>query len=326
MRILFVLSIFVLSMFSSCSAQEAMVEREVVPLSAVAAPEIPESVSFADELVVFNRYDLRERIDREIISFCYMHSTSLLMMKRANRYLPEVEKILKEERVPDDFKYLMLIESNANPLSVSGAGAAGLWQFMTTTAKEYGLEVTSTVDERYNVALSTRAACAYLRDAYQKLGTWTAAAASYNAGQAAIKRQLEAQGAESTLDLYLNSETSRYLFRIMAAKVIMSNPEDFGFIFRTDQLYPPFEYSTLVVSTPIADLSQWAKEHKITYQQLRDANLWLRGKSLENKSGKRYEIRILSEKSIYYRSGDTRCFLPCCHPSYSTKGATISSN
>lgn len=312
MKLILFFAVVLLQPLTACSAQGVLPEDAGIGHAQVIVPEIPESVPFADETVVFDRYDLRERIDRELVSFCYMHSTTLLIMKRANRYLPEVEKILEEEGIPDDFKYLMIIESNANPLSVSGVGAAGLWQFMESTAKEYGLEVSPSVDERYNVEKATRAACRYLRDAYSKTGSWFAAAASYNAGQARIAGQLQAQGVESALDLYLTGETSRYMFRIMAAKVILGNPVAYGFFVRNDQLYPPFEYKTVTVSTPIADLPKWAKEHGVTYKQLRDANPWLRKQELINKSGKRYEIRILSKKSIYPDVGSTRCNLPYC--------------
>lgn len=313
MKSLFLVASLFCVIFTSCGARELSTLHTDAGPSAVISPELPDSFLFIDEMVVFNRYDLRERIDRELISFSYMHSTTLLMIKRANRYLPEVEQILREENIPDDFKYLMLIESNANPLSVSGVGAVGLWQFMESTAKEYGLEVTSTVDERYHVAKSTRAACAYLRDARAKLGSWTAAAASYNAGQAGISRQLQDQHEENVLDLHLNTETSRYLFRIMAAKIILNNPGDYGFAFRTDQLYPPYRYKTVVVDTAITDLPQWAKSQGINYARLRDANPWLRRKELVNKTGKKYEIRILTDESIYYDTDDTRCHLPCCH-------------
>lgn len=297
---------------TSCRAEGVEGSRGDEMFSLVQSPEIPEEVVFADETVSFDRYDLRERMDRELISFCYMHSTTLLMIKRANRYLPEVERILREEGLPDDFKYLMLIESNCNPLSVSGVGAAGLWQFMPATAREYGLEVSSTVDERYHIEKSTRAACAYLRDAYRKTGCWFAAAASYNAGQGGIVKQMQRQDAATALDIYLNSETSRYMFRIMAAKVILSEPERYGFCFRPDQLYPPFDYTVVMVDTAVADWALWAKQHKITYAQLRDANPWIRSHELVNKSGKRYEIRILTEKFIRYDIDDIRCLLPHC--------------
>ncbi|MGM9805837.1 MAG: lytic transglycosylase domain-containing protein [Candidatus Aphodosoma sp.] len=312
MKLFFIFTAVLLQSLTSCSASGAMSQDARTAHVQVIAPDMPHSVEFAGETVVFDRYDLRERIDRELISFCYMHSTTLLVMKRANRYLPEVEKILKEEGIPDDFKYLMIIESNANPLSLSGAGAAGLWQFMESTARECGLEVTSSVDERYHTEKATRAACRYIRAAYNNTGSWFAAAASYNAGQGRIVTQLQKQYTDNALDLYLTSETSRYVFRIMAAKIILNDPAAYGFVVRDDQLYPPFEYSVVTVNTAIADLPAWAKEHGVTYKQLRDANPWLRKHELINKSGKRYEIRILSDESIYPDYGNIRCHLPCC--------------
>lgn len=312
MKLFFIFTAVLLQSLTSCGASGAMSQDVRTAHVQVIAPDMPHSVEFAGETVVFDRYDLRERIDRELISFCYMHSTTLLVMKRANRYLPEVEKILKEEGIPDDFKYLMIIESNVNPLSLSGAGAAGLWQFMESTAREYGLEVTSSVDERYHTEKATRAACRYIRSAYNNTGSWFAAAASYNAGQGRIATQLQKQYTDNALDLYLTSETSRYVFRIMAAKIILNDPAAYGFVVRDDQLYPPFEYSVVTVNTAIADLPAWAKEHGVTYKQLRDANPWLRKHELINKPGKRYEIRILSDESIYPDYGNIRCYLPCC--------------
>lgn len=312
MRSILLSSLMFFCLFSSCTAAEESTQNTTLKQSVVVSPAVPEQVVFAGTTVTFDRYDYYERIDRELISFCYMHSTSLLMMKRANRYLPEVEKILAEERIPDDMKYLMLIESNCNPLAISGAGAVGLWQFMPATAKEYGLEVGTTVDERYNVDKSTRAACRYLRAAYEKTGSWFAAAMSYNAGQGAILAQLRRQKVTDAMDLYLNSETSRYVFRILAAKIIMNNPLKYGFCITTDQLYPPFRYSTVSVDSTITDLPQWALNHGITYKQLRDVNPWLRRQELANKSGKKYEIRIISDDSKYQMRNTVECNLPHC--------------
>ncbi len=273
--------------------------------AAVVAPHIPDEATFAGERLRLDRYDLRERMDRELISFCYMHSSTLLIIKRANRYFPVVEPILRECGVPEDFKYLMAIESSLLVQTVSPAGAAGLWQFMESTGREYGLEVNSNVDERFNVEKSTRAACAYLKEAYAKYGDWWSVAASYNAGQGRITKELEHQGEESALDLWLNTETSRYMFRIMALKAIMEAPRDYGFIISPTQLYPPLEYDTVSVSTGIESLSAWAEEHGVSYYQLKDANRWLRGRGLTNKSGKRYEILIIRPESAHYDPEET---------------------
>lgn len=268
--------------------------------AAVVAPKIPDSATFAGETLRLDRYDLRERMDRELISFCYMHSSTLLIIKRANRYFPVVEPILKECGVPDDFKYLMAIESSLLVQTVSPAGAAGLWQFMESTGREYGLEVNSNVDERFNVEKSTRAACAYLKEAYARYGDWWSVAAAYNAGQGRITRELERQGENSALDLWLNTETSRYMFRIMALKTIMESPQEYGFRLTPAQLYPPLAYDTVSVTTGIVSLSEWAAQHGVSYYQLKDANRWFRGSSLINKSGKKYDILIIRQESAHY--------------------------
>lgn len=188
---LFLLTI-VLASTISCSGnnQDTIAYNNTTAHAPVLSPEIPTSINFAGVTTDLTRYDLRERLDREIISICYMHTVSLLTFKRANRFISEVERILAEENIPDDFKYLMLIESNADQLARSYVGAAGIWQFMESTGKEYGLEVNKEVDERYNIELATHAACKYLRDAYNKYGDWYSVAASYNAGQGKISKEL----------------------------------------------------------------------------------------------------------------------------------------
>ena len=191
--------------------------------------DIPEYVVFAGDTLDIRRYDLRERYDREQLSFMYMHSSSLQIVRRANRYFPIIEPILKREGVPDDFKYLAVIESSLNPLAYSPAKAAGMWQFLASTGKEYGLEVSEEVDERYHVEKATVAACRYLKDARERLGSWVNAAAAYNAGLNRISGEQEKQRVESALDMRLVSETSRYVFRIMAAKAFLEDPQRFGF-------------------------------------------------------------------------------------------------
>ena len=182
------------------------------------SPQVPESIMFCGKKIDLTRFDRHERMDRELLAFAYMHSTSLQTIKRANRYFPIVEPILKEHGIPDDFKYLMAIESNCSPLARSHAGASGLWQFMQTTGREYGLEVNKNIDERYHVEKSTVAACKYIKAAYKKYNDWIAVAASYNGGQAHIAGQMEKQQVDETLDLHLVEETARYVYRIIAAK------------------------------------------------------------------------------------------------------------
>jgi hypothetical protein len=254
--------------------------------------EVPSSVTFCGKSIDLTRYDRYERMDRELLAFTYMHSTSIQMIKKANRYFPIVEPILKANGIPDDFKYLMVIESNLNPNARSGAGAAGLWQFMQTTGREYGLEVNKNIDERYHVEKATEAACKYLKDAYDKYQDWIAVAASYNAGQARISTQFEKQQVNDMLDLFLVEETARYVYRIIAAKIMFSNPSAFGFRLRTKDLYMPIPYKEVTVNTGISNLAEWAKKQGITYALLKNMNPWLRDNFLQNVSKRTYTLKI----------------------------------
>lgn len=254
--------------------------------------EVPSSVTFCGKSIDLTRYDRYERMDRELLAFTYMHSTSIQMIKKANRYFPIVEPILKANGIPDDFKYLMVIESNLNPNAQSGAGAAGLWQFMQTTGREYGLEVNKNIDERYHVEKATEAACKYLKDAYDKYQDWIAVAASYNAGQARISSQFEKQQVNDMLDLFLVEETARYVYRIIAAKIMFSNPSAFGFRLRTKDLYMPIPYKEVTVNTGISNLAEWAKKQGITYALLKNMNPWLRDNFLQNVSKRTYTLKI----------------------------------
>lgn len=266
----------------------------------VTPPTVPAQATFDGETIDLRRYDRRERMDREMMAFTYMHSTTMLLIKRANRYFPIIEPILKANGIPDDFKYLMVIESNLNNIARSPAGAAGLWQFMPATGREFGLEVNENVDERYNIEKATVAACKYFKQAYAKYGDWMAVSAAYNAGQARISSQLERQLASHAMDLWLVEETSRYMFRLLAAKEIFSNPERYGFLLKREHLYPQIPYKKVTVNTPIDNLSDFAKKQGITYAQLRDANPWLRETSLKNKSGKTYVLLIPTQEGMYY--------------------------
>ena len=254
--------------------------------------EVPSSVTFCGKSIDLTRYDRYERMDRELLAFTYMHSTSIQMIKKANRYFPIVEPILKANGIPDDFKYLMVIESNLNPNARSSAGAAGLWQFMQTTGREYGLEVNKNIDERYHVEKATEAACKYLKDAYDKYQDWIAVAASYNAGQARISTQFEKQQVNDMLDLFLVEETARYVYRIIAAKIMFSNPSAFGFRLRTKDLYMPIPYKEVTVNTGISNLAEWAKKQGITYSLLKNMNPWLRDNFLQNVSKRTYTLKI----------------------------------
>lgn len=260
-------------------------------LAQTTPPSVPESYVFAGQTVSFSRPDMYERMDRELITFTYMHSTSTLMLKRSGKIFPIVEPILREYGIPDDIKYIMVIESNLDPTSVSRAGAAGLWQFMTASARERGLEVNANVDERYNTEKATRAACKYLKEAYAKYGDWLTVAASYNAGQGGISARLKNQRQKKATDLWLAEETSRYMFRVMAAKMLFESPESFGF--SVNERYGdrrPKEFVT--VTEEIPDLVQFAIDHGVSYADLKRANLWLRESKLNNSSHKAYEIII----------------------------------
>lgn len=255
------------------------------------APRVPDFVEFAGQTYRFDRPDLYERMDRELINFTYGHTNSTLMLKRAGRIFRQIVPILKENGVPEDLKYLMAIESNLDPKAYSTAGAAGLWQFMKATGQQYGLEVGSEVDERYNIEKATVAACKYLKEAYAKYGDWMTVAASYNAGQGGISKRISDQRQKKAMDLFLPTETSRYMFRILTAKYFFEHPEDFGFhVTDTYPYLPPKE--TVTVSEPIPNLTDFAEEHGTTYFFLKEANLWLRSDKLTNKAAKTYQIII----------------------------------
>ena len=261
------------------------------------APSVPKMIVFAGDTIRFDRQDIYERMDRELISFTYMHTNSTLMLKRSKRIFAKVVPILRANGVPEDLKYLMAIESNFDPKALSSAGAAGLWQFTKSTAKEYGLEVSSEVDERYHIEKETVAACKYLLKAYDKYGDWMTVAASYNGGQNGISKRIENQRQRKAMDLWLVEETSRYMFRILAAKMFFEDPTSFGFYVREKDKYPvePKPKETVSVSGPIENLVDFAEEHGIRYATLKGGNLWLRDSKLTNKAGKTYEIVIPRE-------------------------------
>ena len=266
------------------------------------SPQVPESIMFCGKEIDLTRFDRHERMDRELLAFTYMHSTSLQTIKRANRYFPIVEPILKEHGIPDDFKYLMAIESNCSPLARSHVGASGLWQFMQTTGREYGLEVNKNIDERYHVEKSTVAACKYIKNAYNKYKDWIAVAAAYNGGQARIAKQMESQQIDETLDLYLVEETARYVYRIIAAKIMFSNPAAFGFRLKASDLYMQVPYKEITVTTGITNLAEWAKKQGTTYALLKNLNPWLRDNFLQNVSGRTYHIKVPIPEKMHYNA------------------------
>ena len=255
------------------------------------APQVPQFIEFAGQTYRFDRPDLYERMDRELIAFTYGHTNSILMLKRAERMFSIVVPILKKNGVPEDLKYLMAIECNLDPKSVSTAGAAGPWQFLKATGRSYGLEVADEVDERYHIEKSTEAACKYLKEAYARFGDWMTVAASYNAGQGGISQRVTNQRQKKAMDLFLPAETSRYMFRILTAKYFFENPEAFGFHVEDAYTYPAVK-EVATVSEPIPNLTDFAEEHGTTYFFLKEANLWLRSDKLTNKASKTYKIVI----------------------------------
>lgn len=258
---------------------------------------LPNNMTFAGEKVPLQDTDVRERLDREIHVNTYWHSNMLLMIKKANRFFSEIAPLLKKYNLPDDFKYLAVAESGLDNVT-SSAGASGFWQFMKATGKQYGLEINSYVDERYNLELATKVAAQYLLNSKELFGSWTNAAAAYNAGNAGISKQMKRQDATDYYSLLLNSETSRYVFRILAFKEILSNPEKYGFYVDQQDLYQPIPTNTIVVDTPIEDFAKFAKQQGINYKILKIHNPWLRDTFLKNASRKKYYIKI--PKPGYY--------------------------
>lgn len=257
----------------------------------VFAMPLPKNLTFAGENVPLNDLFVRENLDREILVNTYWHSNTFLFQKRANRWFPLIEKILEKNGMPDDFKYLALIESGLDNVR-SPAGAAGFWQFMKGTAKGYDLEINDKVDERYNLEKSTEAACKYLKIAYKQFGSWSLAAASYNMGKGGLNNQLTKQDVDSYYDLYLNKETSRYVYRILAAKLILSNSENFGFNIRESELYHPYKTYTVTVDSSISNLPQFAIQNGTNYATLRALNPWIRAYELPNYNNKTYKFKF----------------------------------
>ena len=253
--------------------------------------EIPDKITFAGEQVPLQKSDVFERFEREIYVNAYWQSNMILMMKRSAKYLPTIEKILREQNIPDDFKYLVAAESGFMNV-VSPAGARGFWQLMPATAKESGLEVNNDVDERYHLEKSTIAACKYIKSAYANFGNWTSVAASYNMGIAGLKRRKEEQQFQQYYDLFLNDETSRYIFRILAFKEIFENPEKYGFELEKKDYYQEPMFRELKVMQSIPSLAQWALRHNSSYKEVKTHNPWLRSTKLSVDKNKEYFIKL----------------------------------
>jgi membrane-bound lytic murein transglycosylase D len=260
----------------------------------VFALDIPQHLEFAGEPVPLHNFDVWESFDRELLVNTYWQSQTLLFIKRAARFFPVIEPILKEYGVPDDFKYLALAESGLTN-AVSPAGAVGIWQFLAGTARDYGLEVNEEVDERYHLEKSTVAACRFLMESYTKYGNWTMAAASYNAGRRGMDRQIGIQKETDYYDLLLNEETQRYVFRIIAIKMILENPAAYGFYIDESHLYPRIDYVEVPVNHRVPDFADFAKQFNTNYKMLKYLNPWLRRPHLTNQSGKTYSVRLPAE-------------------------------
>ena len=270
--------------------------RQFAPVYSI---KIPEQVNFAGEEAPLDIFYVREYLDRELTVNTYFHSSTILLLKRANRWFPLIEPILRANNIPDDFKYLALIESGLENV-ISPAGATGFWQFLKKTGREYGLEVNSGIDERYNVEKSTVAACKYLNDAYEKYGNWTIVAAAYNAGKRRITEELDDQQVNSYYDLLLNAETARYVFRILAIKTIFENPENFGFHVDKEDLYPPIPTRKIKVTSTIPNLVEFARQHNLTYKTLKIFNPWIRKDYLPNRSRRTYYLSLPVDGNIKY--------------------------
>jgi membrane-bound lytic murein transglycosylase D len=261
--------------------------------------EIPAKVDFAGEATPVQMYDVRERLDRELLLNVYWQSNTVLMFKRAYRWFPIIEPILKRNKIPSDFKYIALIESGFMN-KVSPAGAEGFWQFIKETAVKYDLEINDEVDERYNIEKSTEAACKYFKETYKRYDNWTLAAVSYNRGPTGIDKQLDRQKVNNFYDLLLNEESSRYIFRILATKIILTHPTKYGFYLRKKDLYPPIPTYSIQVDSSISNLADFAIKNKINYKILKEFNPWLRDNSLKNKDKKKYNILIPKEEYLKY--------------------------
>ena len=295
--VIIIAAFLTLTLFSSSTDEQGVEQIKKVDDSAV-LPQTIKSIpiekpfTFAGEKVPIDNFDVYERLDRELLRNAYYHSSTILSLKRSKRYFPVIEKILAENGIPQDFKYLAVAESDLSN-AVSPAGAKGVWQFLKATGKAYGLESNSEVEERYHLEKSTEAACKYLKVLKNKFGSWTMAAAAYNMGETKLKREKETQRTDNYFDLNLNQETSRYVFRILALKEILSNPKDYGFLIEEKDKYAPLNnFKTIEVNGSIANWGDFAIENGTTYRMLKVYNPWLVSSSLTNKSKKTYEIRI----------------------------------
>jgi hypothetical protein len=273
--------------------QFSFIDREKdEPVHQWTPPALPDEMNFAGETVPLNRWDVKERLDREVLFNYYNQANVLFLLKLSTRYFPAISERLKANGIPDDFKYLCVAESNLMSTAVSSSNAVSFWQFLNVTAPGFGLKVNSEVDERYNVEKATDAACKYLKQGYAKFGSWTAAAASYNCGQAGYNNRAIQQRTKNYYDLLLPEETNRYIFRILAFKHLLQNAEDLGFKLSEEDKYKPVPFHTIAVDSSIKDLTQFAINNGTTYKMIRLMNPWIRGNSLTVSNGNFYQVKL----------------------------------
>ena len=276
-------------LFSQCTMVNSKLTNQT---NTQIIPVWPQSISFAGEVAPLDKHYVLERLDRELLVNNFWHSNSILVLKRAAKYFPIIEPILQENGIPDDFKYLAVIESGLTQVT-SPVGAEGFWQFMPQTARDFGLEVNGDIDERLNLIKATESAAAYLTVAYAEFGNWTLAAAAYNAGVQRIKTSLGKQQTNSYYDLFLNEETSRYMYRMLATKLIFESPESYGFVIPKAQTYPFPKNKLVKVSISPIDWVAFAQSQNMSYADLREMNPWIKGYQLSNRNNKVYEVRVL---------------------------------
>lgn len=253
---------------------------------------LPEKVSFAGEEMPLDRFYVKEALDRELLSNAYFHSQTIRFIKMAPRYFAIIEPILKEHGIPEDFKYLAVAESNLNPRAVSPARAVGFWQLMEGMATDHGLEINSEVDERYHIEKATHVACEYIKNAYEKFGSWTMVAAAYNRGLTGVSRQVEIQKQNDYYDLLITTETARYVYRIVALKLILENPEDYKFYIDKSEIYPSIQTKKVEITGSVSNFADYAASHGLSYKVFKDFNPWLRENKLTYSGRKRYWVEI----------------------------------
>jgi hypothetical protein len=288
--LLFISVLFLSGFKTNCINQEK-------PGLIVTSPFVPEKVEFCGENIPIEYFDVFESLEKELIVNTFYHSQTILYIKKANRYFPVIENILKKNNITDDFKYLAVAESGLSNV-VSPANATGFWQLLKGTAEGYNLEVNDEVDERYHLEKSTEAACKFLQQSYNKYNNWVLVAASYNVGRRGVNRQIERQGETDYFDLMFNEETARYVYRIVAIKLILENPASYGFHFEKNELYKPSRYKLVTVSKPVSDWGEFARANGTNYKLLKFLNPWLRDKTLSNKYNKEYLIKIPTSRII----------------------------